>query len=121
MPRSARPLLRFVFVLAAAPLCASALAAPPNNYRVDVIGMGMNSFDMNEAGTIVGRQMNLLGVGRAFIASRGSASQILPLPAPWQSSDAYAISPNGIIVGAVSSSSIASVETRIARGSATCS
>ena len=114
MPRSARPLLRFVFVLAAASLCASALAAPPNNYRVDVIGMGMNSFDMNEAGTIVGRQMNLLGVGRAFIAARGSASQILPLPAPWQSSDAYAISPNGIIVGAVSSPSIASVGSRAA-------
>lgn len=76
--------------------------------------MGMNSYDMNEAGTIVGRQMNLLGIGRAFVAARGNASQLLPLPAPWQSSDAYAISPNGIIVGAVSSASIASVGSRAA-------
>lgn len=101
-------------LLACASLCAGAQAVPPSNYRVDVIGMGMNAYDMNEAGTIVGRQMNLLGVGRAFVAARGTASQLLPLPAPWQSSDAYAISPNGIIVGAVSSASIASVGSRAA-------
>lgn len=95
-------------------MCGATLAAPPGNYRVDVIGMGMTGFDMNESGTIVGRQMNLLGVGRAFVAARGSGSQLLPLPSPWQSSDAYAISTNGIIVGAVSSASIASVGSRAA-------
>ena len=112
MIRSARPLP--VFAFAAASLCASAHAVPPNDYRVDVIGMGMTAFDMNDSGAIVGRQMNLLGVGRAFVAVRGAASQLLPIQAPWQSSDAYAISPNGVIVGAVSSSSIASVGSRAA-------
>lgn len=99
--------------VACAALAAVAGAVPPT-YRVDVIGMGMNGYDMNESGTIVGRQMNLLGVGRAFVAPRGAASQLLPLPAPWQSSDAYAISANGIIVGAVSSGSIASIGSRAA-------
>ncbi|MEY2714837.1 MAG: hypothetical protein RIT24_1180 [Planctomycetota bacterium] len=112
MIRSARPLP--VFAFAAASLCVSAHAVPPNDYRVDVIGMGMTAFDMNDSGAIVGRQMNLLGVGRAFVAVRGAASQLLPIQAPWQSSDAYAISQNGVIVGAVSSSSIASVGSRAA-------
>ena len=102
-----------IILLAVASLTRLAVAVPPN-YRVDVIGMGMNGYDMNESGTIVGRQMNLLGVGRAFVAPRGAASQLLPLPAPWQSSDAYAISANGIVVGAVSSGSIASVGSRAA-------
>lgn len=112
MIRSARPLP--VFAFAAASLCASSHAVPPNDYRADVIGMGMTAFDMNDSGTIVGRQMNLLGVGHAFVAVRGAASEVLPIQAPWQSSDAYAISPNGVIVGAVSSSSIASVGSRAA-------
>jgi len=94
-------------------LATHALAVPPN-YRVDVIGPALTGYDMNESGTIVGRQLNLLQIGRAFVAPRGGAVQPLPTPAPWQSSDAYAISPNGIIVGAVSTSSIASVGSRAA-------
>jgi hypothetical protein len=39
---------------------------------------------------------------------------LLPTPAEWQSSDAYAISPNGIIVGAVSTGTIASIGSRAA-------
>jgi len=92
----------------------AAHAVPPNNYRVDVIGEGMNGFDMNESGTIVGRQLDALQIGRAFIARRGQPSELLPLPKQWRSSDAYAISANGIIVGAVSIQNIASVGSRAA-------
>ena len=101
-------------VVALAGFGVDARAVPPGDYRVDVIGMGLTAFDMSDAGTVVGRQMNLLGVGRAFVAPRNGPVTTLPIPAPWQSSDAYAISANGIIVGAVSSASIASVGSRAA-------
>lgn len=91
----------------------SACSVPPN-YRVDVIGAGLTGFDMNEAGTIVGRQLSATQIGRAFVAPRGQPAQTLPLPAPWVSSDAYAVSANGIIVGAVSAASIASVGSHAA-------
>ena len=110
-PSVASPLVLLTVLAGLAP---AAVAAPPGDYRVDVIGMGLTAFDMNESGAIVGRELNLLGVGRAFVAPRGGPVQALPVPAPWQSSDAYAISANGIIVGAVSSASIASVGSRAA-------
>jgi hypothetical protein len=88
-----------VFVTAV--LCSAAHAAPPT-YRVEVIGPNMSGFDMNAAGTVVGRQLNAQQIGKAFVARRGEAPSLLPTPAEWQSSDAYAISPNGIVVGAVS-------------------
>lgn len=100
-------------VLMSVAVAARAAAVPPT-YRVDVIGTGLNGFDMNDAGTVVGRQLNAQQIGRAFVAARGAAPELLPLPAQWTSSDAYAISENGIIVGAVSSSTIASVGSRAA-------
>ena len=100
-------------LLAATALAATAFAAPPT-YRVEVIGPNMSGFDMNAVGTVVGRQLNAQQVGKAFVARRGEAPVLLPTPAEWQSSDAYAISPNGIIVGAVSASTIASIGSRAA-------
>ncbi|MFM7135052.1 MAG: hypothetical protein ACKO0W_12120, partial [Planctomycetota bacterium] len=96
-----------------ASLATTAVAVPPN-YRVDAIGAGLNGFDMSESGTIVGRSLDAQQIGRAFVAPRGGPVEILPLPAPWISSDAYAIAPTGVIVGAVSSSTIASVGSRAA-------
>jgi len=84
------------------------LAAPPE-YRVEAIGANLTGFDMNASLTVVGRALNAQQIGRAFIAARGSQPVLLPTPASWQSSDAYGISPIGIIVGAVSSASIASI------------
>ncbi|MFM7052631.1 MAG: hypothetical protein ACKOYN_10955 [Planctomycetota bacterium] len=97
--------------LAACVAAVSAHAAPPS-YLVEEIGTGLTGFDMNDAGTAVGRALNAQQVGRAFIAPRGGAFSLLPTPAEWQSSDAYAISPNGIVVGAVSTSTIASIGSR---------
>ena len=94
-------------------VAATALAAPPT-YRVEVIGPNMSGFDMNASGTVVGRQLNAQQVGKAFVARRGEAPVLLPTPAQWQSSDAYAISPNGIVVGAVSTATIASIGSRAA-------
>ena len=101
--------------LACASLAAtcSALATPPS-YRVEPIGTGLTGFDMNESLTVVGRQVDAQQVGRAFVAPRGDSPTLLPTPAPWQSSDAYAISANGVVVGAVSSGTIASVGSRAA-------
>lgn len=92
----------------------AAHAVVPPNYRVDVIGANLSGFDMNDAGTVVGRQLDALQVGKAFVAVRGQQPQLLPTPSKWQSSDAYAISSNGIIVGAVSAVSIASVGSHAA-------
>lgn len=109
-------LLRIPRLAALLPLTAVAAAthAAPPTYRVEIIGPSMNGFDMNDAGVAVGRQLNAQQVGRAFVAPRGEAPALLPTPAPWQSSDAYAISANGIIVGAVSTGTIASVGSRAA-------
>jgi hypothetical protein len=69
---------------------------------------------MNESGDVVGRRLMPQSVGRAFVARRGADVELLPHPAEWQSSDAYAISANGIIVGAVSTGTIASIGSRAA-------
>ena len=103
-----------ILSLAGAVLAAETAQSVPPNYRVDVIGAGLNGFDMSESGTIVGRSLDAQQIGRAFIAPRGGPVEILPLPAPWISSDAYAVSPTGVVVGAVSSSTIASVGSRAA-------
>ena len=107
------PLLRRSAVFVTAVLCSAAHAAPPT-YRVEVVGPNMSGFDMSAAGTVVGRQLNAQQIGKAFVARRGEAPALLPTPAEWQSSDAYAISPNGIIVGAVSTATIASIGSRAA-------
>jgi hypothetical protein len=95
-------------------VAASTAEATPPSYRVEPIGTNLNGFDMNESLTVVGRSLNAQQVGRAFVARRGEAPVLLPTPPEWQSSDAYAISPNGVIVGAVSVQSIASIGSRAA-------
>ncbi len=101
-----------MLVLPAA-LATAAMAEPPE-YRVEEIGVGLSGFDMNASLTVVGRALDAQQVGRAFVAPRGGAPTLLPTPAPWQSSDAYAISANGIVVGAVSTGTIASIGSRAA-------
>lgn len=100
-------------LLASCTLTAATTATPPT-YRVEEIGTGLTGFAMNEHGDAVGRQVNAQQVGRAFLARRGGAVEVLPLPAPWQSSDAYAISNDGLVVGAVSSGTIASIGSKAA-------
>ena len=115
MPQSAfQRLARLAARTAASTLVAAAAHAAPPTYRVEVLGPNMSGFDMNASGTVVGRQLNAQQVGKAFVARRGEAPMLLPTPAEWQSSDAYAISPNGIIVGAVSTGTIASIGSRAA-------
>jgi hypothetical protein len=109
-----RRLARLAARTAASTLVAAAAHAAPPTYRVEVLGPNMSGFDMNASGTVVGRQLNAQQVGKAFVARRGEAPMLLPTPAEWQSSDAYAISPNGIIVGAVSTGTIASIGSRAA-------
>jgi hypothetical protein len=116
-----RPALRttFAFLPAiatgfVASVCAQPLSAVPPEYRVEAIGANLTGFDMNASLTVVGRALNAQQIGRAFVAARGGPPELLPTPASWQSSDAYAISPNGIIVGAVSTASIASIGSRAA-------
>jgi hypothetical protein len=115
MPQSAfQRLARLAARTAASTLVAAAAHAAPPTYRVEVLGPNMSGFDMNASGTVVGRQLNAQQVGKAFVARRGEAPMLLPTPADWQSSDAYAISPNGVIVGAVSTGTIASIGSRAA-------
>ncbi len=97
-------------VLASAPLTS---AAPPT-YRVEVLGTSLAGAAMNEAGDVVGRRLDAQQIGRAFIARRGGSVELLPMPTPWQSSDAYAISNDGLVVGAVSTGTIASIGSKAA-------
>jgi hypothetical protein len=106
----------FAMALAWCVVATTTHAAPPT-YRVEPVGLdatGLSGYDMNESLTIVGRSLNAQQVGRAFVAVRGEEPALLPTPAEWLSSDAYAISSNGIIVGAVSVQSIASIGSRAA-------
>ena len=50
---------------------SSALATPPT-YRVEVVGRGLQGFDMNASLTVVGRAVDAQGIGRAFVARRGT-------------------------------------------------
>lgn len=96
---------------------STATHAIPPSYRIEPVGVtatGLSGFDMNESLTVVGRALSAQQIGRAFVAPRGEEPTLLPLPAPWQSSDAYAVSSNGIIVGAVSTATIASISSRAA-------
>ena len=92
----------------------AATTAEPPVYRVEALGPDLTGFAMNERGDAVGRRLSAQSIGRAFVAKRGAAVHPLPLPPEWQSSDAYAISENGIIVGAVSTGTIASIGSRAA-------
>jgi len=83
-------------------------------YRVDVLGTDVQGFGMNEQGDVVGRKLLPGSIGRAFVAPMGGVVTLLPLPSPWVSSDAYAISDAGVIVGAVSTITIATVGSHAA-------
>ena len=103
---------------ACAGACASwavfqALAVPPT-YRVEPIGTGLQPFAMNERGDAVGRQVSAQSIGRAFFAARDGSLELLPVPLNWSSSDAYQLNEQGLIVGAVSLGTIASVGSQAA-------
>jgi hypothetical protein len=102
-------------VLAASVAVLPASAELPT-YRVDVLGANLQGFGMNERGDVVGRKV-VANVGRAFVVPMGSPEGDvieLPVPAEWISSDAYAISDGGVIVGAVSGATIASIGSHAA-------
>lgn len=94
-------------------LSASSWAGLPQ-CRVDVLGSNLQGFGMNELGDVVGRKLLPGNIGRAFLARMDGAVEELPLPPEWTSSDAYAISDTGIIVGAVSTVTVASIGSRAA-------
>ncbi|MFO0873650.1 MAG: hypothetical protein U0575_06715 [Phycisphaerales bacterium] len=99
-----------VFIAA---LGASASAQLPT-YRVDILGPDLQGFGMNEHGDVTGRKLLAGSVGRAFVASLDGDVALLPLPAPWQSSDGYAINDLGVVAGAVASGTIASIGSHAA-------
>jgi hypothetical protein len=116
MPDAVKSRIRECVACAAAVLWAAdaAVGAPPM-LRVERIGAGtLQAFAMNERGDVVGRQLSAESVGRAFFVPRGGAVEPLPLPAPWTSSDAYQLNDHGLIVGAVSTGTIASIGSRAA-------
>jgi hypothetical protein len=104
-------------LLASAVVALSAtsfVAAELPSYRIDSLGPNLQGFGMNEKGHVVGRSIAPSSYGKAFVWTLTDGVTILPLPAEWQSSDAYAINDNGVIVGAVSSGSIASIGSHAA-------
>lgn len=108
-----RPLAALVAASALGGVAAIAAADVPV-YRVQVLGADLQGFGMNEHGDVTGRRVDAAQVGRAFVAPMGGAVELLPLPAPWVSSDGYAINDLGVIVGAVSTVTIASVGSHAA-------
>lgn len=104
----------FAAIAACALLSCPLSAGDLPTYRVEVIAGSLQGFNMNERGDVVGRQLDAQQIGRAFVAPMGGTVEVLPLPSPWLSSDAYAISNHGVIVGAVSDISIASIGSRAA-------
>jgi len=115
LARAPIPNIVRTMVLAGGLLWASvpALAVPPT-YRIESIGVGLQGFAMNERGDVVGREVSAQSIGRAFFAARGGPVELLPLPAPWLSSDAYQLNEHGLVVGAVSIQSVASIGSQAA-------
>lgn len=96
------PLLLAVAARADLPVC-----------RVELLGPSLSGFAMNQRGAVAGRRLDAQQVGHAFVVPAGSTEpQDLPVPAEWRSSDAYALSDSGIVEGAVSAATIASVVSR---------
>lgn len=113
LPTVAFSLRRCVPLLAAA--CVQVSAAELPTYRVDVLGPDLQGFGMNEHGDATGRALLSGGIGKAFVVRADDGIvEILPVPGEWTSSDGYAISNEGVIVGAVSDISIASIGSRAA-------
>lgn len=112
---STSPPVGLAFLGAVALAAVPAAPAFPPTYRVEPIGPGsMQPFAMNERGDVAGREVSAQSVGRAFVAARGGAVELLPLPSPWVSSDAYQLNEHGLVVGAVSTASIASIGSHAA-------
>ena len=79
---------------------AAVAAADLPSCRVEALGPGLTGFAMNERGDVVGRRLSLTQIGTAFVVRAGGTAVVnLPLAPPWVSSDAYAISDTGVIVG----------------------
>ena len=112
-PMFARLAMTVGAALCAGLLTASASAELPT-YRIDVIGANLQGFGMNESGTVVGRALTGPSNGFAFIRHPGGPVEMLPTPPEWLSSDAYAVNDSGVVVGAVSSATIASIGSRAA-------
>ncbi len=93
---------------------AGLAAAEPPTYRVEVLGSNIQAFAMNELGDVTGRALDAAQIGKAFVTRQGGMVELLPLPSPWVSSDGYAINLHGVVVGAVSTISIASVGSHAA-------
>lgn len=106
-----RPLL---LALTVSGMVTAATCADLPIYRVQVLGSGLEGYAMNERGDATGRMLLSGSIGRAFIAHAGGTTELLPLPAEWQSSDGYAINASGVVVGAVSTISIATVGSHAA-------
>lgn len=83
--------------------------------RVEPLTTGLTGYAMNEHGAVVGRRLDAGQVGHAFVVRAGRTDvEDLPVPPQWISSDAYAVSNTGVVVGAVSTATIASVGSRAA-------
>jgi hypothetical protein len=108
------PRLLGILALCTSLLCSTAAESAPPTYRVEVLGVGLVGAAMNEGGDAVGHQLGPQSISRAFLARRGGPVEILPLPTPWQSSAAYAISNDGVVVGAVSTGAVASIGSHAA-------
>lgn len=115
MPRhiTSQPVFALLATLATTAIVGIASAELPV-YRVDVLGSDLQGFAMNEKGDATGRKLLPNSIGRAFVAHMGGDIEVLPLPAEWQSSDGYAINDLGVVVGAVSTVSIASIGSHAA-------
>ncbi|MDZ4755899.1 MAG: hypothetical protein SGJ11_15550 [Phycisphaerae bacterium] len=92
----------------------SAASAEIPSYTIQVLGPHLQGFGMNEHGDVVGRKVVSGNQGFAFIAKAGGTVDLLPTPAQWNGSDAYAINDSGVVVGAVTTSGIATVGSRAA-------
>ncbi|MBL9121699.1 MAG: hypothetical protein JNL80_17470 [Phycisphaerae bacterium] len=92
----------------------AASSADLPTYKVEVLGSDLQGFGMNERGDVVGRKVLSGNQGVAFLAKAGGEVEVLPFPAEWTGSDAYAINDNGVIVGAVSQIGIATIGSRAA-------
>ncbi|MCC6406973.1 MAG: hypothetical protein IT453_07395 [Planctomycetes bacterium] len=100
--------------------CALAFTVPqggtPPSYRVDFLGDGSSASALNEAGVVVGWVTLASGVNRAAVSYDGEplATNLLPLPPGFTSSQAYDVNESGLIVGVVSPTTLATLQPHAA-------